>query len=205
MRGEADTHTRVVYWLKILLPLAALAILSTLFLFSRDFAPEGLLPFSEVDVEDLAREQRLTAPEFAGMTSDGAGVTIKAATARPELPGTQGASAEAIEAAYARGDFRATMTADQGLVNQGAGIVTLDGGVNMETSTGYRLTTGAIVVRLDRTLATAPGAVEGRGPLGTIDAGAMELRSAPGEENRDVLVFNKGVRLVYDPKGREAE
>ena len=41
--ARADTHTRVVGWLKVALPLAALAILSTLFLVARRIDPEAAL------------------------------------------------------------------------------------------------------------------------------------------------------------------
>ena len=37
--ARADRHTRVVGWLKVALPLAALAILSTLFLVARRIDP----------------------------------------------------------------------------------------------------------------------------------------------------------------------
>ena len=40
--------------------LSALAILSTLFLVADQIDPEDALPFAEVDVEDLAREPRMT-------------------------------------------------------------------------------------------------------------------------------------------------
>ena len=74
--ARADAHTRVVTWLKIALPLAALAILSTLFLLADKIDPEDALPYAEVDVEDLAREPRMTLPSNAGTTSDGAALIV---------------------------------------------------------------------------------------------------------------------------------
>ena len=76
--ARADAHTRVVTWLKIALPLAALAILSTLFLLADKIDPEDALPYAEVDVEDLAREPRMTLPSYAGTTSDGAALSLTA-------------------------------------------------------------------------------------------------------------------------------
>ena len=58
-----DRHTRVVGWLKLALPLAALVILSTLFLVADRIDPEDALPYAKVDVEGLARAPRMTAPE----------------------------------------------------------------------------------------------------------------------------------------------
>ncbi|MGB3251218.1 MAG: hypothetical protein WBB13_18855, partial [Tabrizicola sp.] len=73
--ARVDRHTRLVGWLKVALPLTALAILSTLFLVARRIDPEAALPYAEVDVEDLAREPRMTAPTYAGTTEDGAALT----------------------------------------------------------------------------------------------------------------------------------
>ncbi|MGB4909398.1 MAG: hypothetical protein WBP15_12770, partial [Tabrizicola sp.] len=85
--ARVDRHTRLVGWLKVALPLTALAILSTLFLVARRIDPEAALPYAEVDVEDLAREPRMTAPTYAGTTEDGAALTLSADEARPEAEG----------------------------------------------------------------------------------------------------------------------
>ena len=56
--ARADFHSRLVGWLKVVLPLAALAILSTLFLLADLIDPTAAIPYAEVDVEDLARDPR---------------------------------------------------------------------------------------------------------------------------------------------------
>jgi lipopolysaccharide export system protein LptC len=81
--GHENLHSRVVAWLKIILPLTALGILSTLFLFSRTIDPSDAIPYATVDVEERAREPRVTAPAYAGVTSDGARLSMTAAEARP--------------------------------------------------------------------------------------------------------------------------
>ena len=47
-----NLHSRLVYWLKITLPLVALMILSSVFLLSRSIRPEDAIPFAEVDIAD---------------------------------------------------------------------------------------------------------------------------------------------------------
>ena len=71
-----DSHSRLVGWLKVALPLTALALLSTLFLVARKIDPEAALPYAEVDVAERIREPRMTAPTYAGVTEDGATLTI---------------------------------------------------------------------------------------------------------------------------------
>jgi len=200
MPSAPDTHSRIVFWLKILLPLGALAILSTLFLFSRDVGPEGLLPISNVDVEEMAREQRITRPHFAGMTSDGAAVTVRAETARPGTEET-GGSMERIEAEYAAGDGRTIrLRAELGQIDAATSILHLSGKVLAETSDGYRIETDAIQGRLDRTEVSSPGKVTATAPFGTLTAGAMRLSRSPTDGGMDRMDFNGGVRLIYLPR-----
>ena len=46
-----NLHSHVMAWLKVLLPMAALALLSTLFLLSRRTDPVTDLPISDVELE----------------------------------------------------------------------------------------------------------------------------------------------------------
>lgn len=89
-----NLHSRLVSWLKVVLPLAALAILSTLFLVARTINPDDAIPYADVDVADRVREPRITAPTWAGITSDGAALSVEAAAARPgQSPGEEGRAA----------------------------------------------------------------------------------------------------------------
>ena len=82
-------RTRTVRWLRVLLPLLALAMLSTLFLFSRGSDGESQIPYADVDAEAMARDPRLVAPEYAGVTPDGAQLTLRATEAAPARAGCQ--------------------------------------------------------------------------------------------------------------------
>ena len=62
MAGQTNLHSTVVAWLKVALALIALAMLSTLFLFSDKIDPSDAIPFAEVDIADRIREPRLTMP-----------------------------------------------------------------------------------------------------------------------------------------------
>ncbi len=75
---------RVVAWLKIILPLLALAILSTLFLVARTIDPAKNIPYADVDIEELTREQRIGNPNYSGVTADGTAIRLKARQAKPD-------------------------------------------------------------------------------------------------------------------------
>ena len=197
MVTAGDGHYRLVFWLKIVLPLIALAILSTLFLGSRNIGGDGTVPFSDVDLDALARDPQLTAPEYSAMTRDGAALTVKSDLARPT---SSGVMASALAARYELQDGqRIDLSAAQGNFDEAAGTLTMSGGVRVETSAGYRLETGDLTGRLDRTQLSAPGMVVAEAPFGRIEAGSMQLDRADGNGGDSILVFKDRVRLVYEP------
>jgi lipopolysaccharide export system protein LptC len=198
---RADTHTRVVGWLKVALPLAALAILSTLFLVARRIDPEAALPYAEVDVEDLAREPRMTAPTYAGTTSDGAALTLSAAEARPAADGAPAAAAGLRLELTTPDGARTELQAGTARMDPVARELILSDGVTMTTSSGYRLETAAVAARLDRTGLESRAPVTATGPAGDIRADRMAISQDAQTPGAYVLVFNGGVRLVYQPGG----
>ena len=162
--ARVDRHTRLVGWLKVALPLAALAILSTLFLVADRIDPEDDLPYAEVDVEELAREPRMTAPSYAGTTSDGAALTLTAEEARPEATDTP-AEARGLRLELDTPDgARTELRAATAVVDEPADRLVLSGGVRVTTSTGYVLDTPEVAARLDRSGLESRGEVRATGP-----------------------------------------
>ena len=188
----------MVFWLKIAMPLLALAILSTLFLFARQVEFEGTLPYAQVKIDDLARDPRLSAPEYAGVTSDGASVKVAARTARPGKDAASPVTATDVVALYeTSAGGKLTIEARTGTFDSGKALLTLKGSVVLTTADGYVLRTEELLSALNETLITANVKVVADTPLGQIEAGAMRLNGPVAEH---LLVFNKGVRLVYKPE-----
>ena len=188
--ARADRHTRVVGWLKVALPLAALAILSTLFLVARRIDPEAALPYAEVDVEDLAREPRMTAPTYAGLTSDGAALTLSAKEARPVAEGAPAAAAGLRLALDTPDGARTELVAGTAVMDNDTREIVLSGGVVVTTSTGYRLETTEVAAKLDRTGLESRAPVVATGPAGDIRADRMVLSQDNQTPGSYVLGFN---------------
>lgn len=194
-----NVHSRLVAWLKVLLPLTALGLLSTLFLLSNRIDPDAAIPFAEVDVQQMAREPRLTKPEFSAMTKDGAAISLRAAEARPDTGGAAGASAVNLVGRLDMPDgSRADLSANQAQINPETGKIELSAGVAVTTSQGYVLATDLLQADTNETRLIAPGAVAGVAPMGKLNAGAMEL-SMTGPDHTQLLVFKDGVKLIYRP------
>ncbi len=196
-----DVHTRVVGVLKLALPLMALAILSTLFLLADRIDPDDALPYAEVDVEERAREPRMTAPSYAGTTADGASLTLTANEARPKAADAP-AQAQGLRLELATPDGGLTeLHAATAVMDQTTRQVLLSGGVTVTTGTGYRLETAEVAAKLDRSGLESRGEVKATGPAGDLQAGGMTLRQDNQTPGAYVLVFNRGVRLIYQPGG----
>lgn len=195
------TRTRIVRWLRILLPLAALCLLSTLFLFSRESQTESQIPYAEVDAEAMARDPRVIAPQYAGVTADGAQLALTAAEVAPR----EGGTASDLRLDWRRPDgLSADVIAPQASVEDGT--ISLRGGVRMTTSSGWTIDAQGIDAAMDRSHLAAGEGISAQAPFGTLTAGQMELvpdvpggGQAPVEGAPSILNFSGGVRLIYQP------
>lgn len=196
-----DGMLRIIGFLKVVLPLAALVLLSLVFLLARSVDPSRALPLARVDVEDLARDPRVSSATYAGETADGAALTVMARVMRTDPEGVMRLDAEGIEAEIVTADgARTTFAAETGWLDRGSGNVGLSGGVAIEAAPGYSLHATEVVAALDRTHAEATGGVAGQAPAGALSARRLSVRADPASEDRYVLVFNGDVRLLYHPR-----
>lgn len=191
---KLHAHTRRVRVLKVTLPLLALAILSSLFLFSRTITMEGALPFAEVDIADRLREPKMTDVHIATAADNGSFITLTAATLTPTAGGE--VSSRAVLGTIKSVDgSEILLNAAEVVYNDSAETAALTGGVMM-TSAGYDMHAQALDVSMPNAQVDSRGAVSADGPLGQLDAGQM---SATQTQNGAVIVFTFGVQVVYTP------
>lgn len=196
-----DGYSRLIAWLKVLLPLMALVLLSTLFLLSRNIDPMAALPFADTEINERLSGQQITGPFFSGTTDGGDLVSVSAGTmsTRSDLKNeAQDFSAQIDLAA----GTRIILFADRGEFDLASSESTLEGNVVITTSTGYKLSSDALVADFDELALTSPGPVTGTGPFGTLDAGNMHLQQATQGTNAQ-LIFTNRVKLIYSPQTRE--
>lgn len=203
MARRDNLYSRLVAWMKIILPLIALGLLSTLFLISRNFDPTKDIPVATIDLEQRAHDLGATNPSFAGMTSGGDQVRLRAISARPEKGDPRRLLAEDVTA-----ELRLTsgavidIVSDHADVHQTNYTATLRGNVHVTTTTGFEFGTDLLNSRFDHLFAESPGPVSGSGPAGDLNAGRMVLST--DEISGDAhLLFTDGVKLVYTPRNSE--
>ena len=198
--SQLDFHSKAIGWLKIILPLAALALLSTLFLVARTVNPEDAIPFAEVNVADRIREPRMTDATFVTITDDGSSLTIDAAEVRPDTENGSGRATTMTGMLEMPGGVTANLKAAGALMDSAKRLVTLSGGVEIATSTGWVLHTEALKALLDRTEISADQPVMAEGPAGKVTADTMRIAESSEMPGKYVLVFNGRVKLIYSPE-----
>ena len=191
-----QSYSRAVAGLKILLPLFALGILSTLFMLSRPVDPEANLPFSDEEVQELKKEQRVGRPSYTGMTGDGSAITVVADAARPDITNPARFDADNLSAQIEteRG-VRIDIDAPSGVIDNDSELLTLSGGVEVQTSDGYTVLTDEVETTLDSTRLQTTGRVQGSGPAGDLWADQMEMTQQ--ENGSTLMVFKGDVKVIY--------
>ena len=198
---RADRYSRLVLWLKVTLPLLALAILSTLFFVAETLDPEAAIPYADVDVEQVLQDQGMTRPTFGGVTSEGVEIQLTALEVRPDPEVRSRLNGRSLKADLKIPDRGSIMIrSPDGSVDADSGVASLTGGALLQSSTGYRVETEAITASLKEATARADSEVKATGPVGRLTAGAMELMRQHDDNPSYLLVFKNGVRLIYEPK-----
>jgi lipopolysaccharide export system protein LptC len=197
-----DSHSRLVQLFKVLLPLAALGLLSTLFLLSDSVDPESTIPFAEGDVIERIRDQQITEPFFSGVTDKGEEIQF---TADSVSPGGTYSPAEArnLRALLTLNNGgHINLTSNTGHLSMETEMATFTGNVVITTADGLEVTTDLLSTSIREVAGSAPGEVEGHGPIGEFTAGSMEL--GPKKVGGPIhVLFTNGVKLLYDPKKSE--
>jgi lipopolysaccharide export system protein LptC len=196
--SQHSRYSRLVAVLKFVLPLTALVLLSLVFLVARTIDPTQAIPLAEIDVEDRARDPRLSGARFAGVTQDGAALTIKTETARADQAVALRMEVTGLDLRL-EGENGETFLAraQSGVLDRGTGRFEMSGGLEISTTPGYRLSSARLTGLLDSTRIESPGPISGAAPAGEITAGTMAMRADSSGGAGYRLVFGGGVRLLY--------
>lgn len=196
--ARGDFYSTTVNWVKVTLPLIAIALLSSLFLLSGTPDPEAALPYAEVDIEQITREQRVTAPRFAGVLDEGREIILLAEAVAADTGQIDRIRAQSIDG---RIDIDATevmtLRATLGEFDMAAQIASLNDGVSVETTQGYRMESDSVIMALDEIRLSAPTPVHITGPGLDLTADAMEIEEINGAP---ILRFTGSVRMLYQPE-----
>ncbi|MBE0413069.1 hypothetical protein [Yoonia sp.] len=198
MRPSDNLHSQIVGWAKIILPLAALGLLSTLFLLARSPSSQFDIPFAEI--AEIARDQRIISPQFSGLTDEGAIVTIAARSAQPDAVRPDTVQIDALTMRMENLDGSTlVVSATRGELDGRDRIARFMGLARLETSTGFEMETNGLIAELDTGVVTSDGLLEIRAPFGELTAGKVTFKMTQDQTGQQML-FTDGVRLIYRPQ-----
>lgn len=193
-----NLYSKAVVWVKIILPLIAIALLSSVFLLAGAPDPDAALPYAEVDVDQISREQRVSQPRFAGVLGDGQEIVLTADAVSADADQTDAIRAQAINGRMEMSDDGfLTIEAAMGEIDMAQQLATFTDGVLLQSSLGYRIESDAMVMALDVLNMRSLTPIHVTGPGLDVTADTMELAGPDGET---ILRFNGSVRVLYEPQ-----
>jgi len=196
---RVKTYSRAVAWMKVLLPLSAVAVVAVLFVSAQK--PGELTDiFSTEELAALGAGLRLDSPRFAGVTPEGEPFAIRADWALPDGAMPSFVDLERPEGEIELHDGRTVSAkADTGRIHREQKTLVLKGSVVLDTSDGYHIETGQLEIDLDTKTAKGVGPVRGSGPNGQIDAGSFRAEAGEDGAENGKIWFENRVRLVLIP------
>lgn len=207
-----SSYSRAVRWLKIGLPLLALALLSSIFLIPQEHEFDGGIVYSSADLLRLGEGMSVARPRIEGSSVEGEPFVVEAESATPDGPDPERVDLEEVRAQFTQAEGREIrISAASGALQPKAQLLALEGTVRLETSDGYLVETERVETNLADGEAQAPGRVVATGPQGRIEAGSFRARRveaqdpAPlgGLEPGEYLWFEDGVRVNWTPPPRD--
>ena len=199
---QRDRYSHVIHILKWAFPIVGITLIGSVFLLSKTNKLSELAEVIDGPLAELAVGQRITNPNFSGVTKSGDAFSIMAEWALPN-----GAKPTKIELTkpHTTINFKdgRTMrtTAGLGTLDIRSNAAILSDGVKLRTTDGYTATSTSVKIYFESGNLYSEGPVTTKGLAGSIEAGAMTLTQNLDRDHMEnaVLVFNKGVKLIYNP------
>lgn len=195
-------YTRLVTVTKVILPLIAIGLLGTVFLFTNDDSLEGGFSFSKADLVALESGMRIDKPKMFGSNPEGDIYNFVADALLPDSLDPSLVEAQRIsgEIKYQSGE-EIQISAEKAEFLLDGNQIRLSGGVLAVMSDGSRISGEGLLAELDSGKLTSTSAITASGPLGNIQAGNFRVeRVGEEDEEKQMIWFENGVMLSFKPE-----
>lgn len=201
---DPTLYSQLVQILKVVLPITAIVLMSTIFLIQAEDPLDGVLVFSDFDRGTLSEGLTIRNPEITGVSDQGRAFRISAATAIPDGPTPKTIRFTQFIARMDDPNGESVdIVASQGVAEVQSQILRILGDVRIKTSNGYSARTeGAVADIQGGWLETSTEAIV-EGPVGTITSGKLRIEDRDG--TNQFLSFGNGVKVTYLPNANMAE
>lgn len=202
MARRIGAYSNFVFFAKIVLPLTAIVLLATVFLFTTEQTLENGFQFSSADLSSLASGMQVVKPRFSGSNEKGDTYSFSADSMQPDSP-----QPDRIDVIGLSGqiDFfsgiSAQITAGKAELLRKTDSMRLFDDVMIVMSDGLRASTSGLMANFGNGSLISDGKVSANGPMGRIEAGSMRVETIiDGEEENRMIWFENGVTLSFKPE-----
>jgi len=200
MRRRAINYTRFIQLVKVIMPLVAIALLSTVFLFTKNKTLEGGFEFAKADFLALESGMQVTKPRISGSNKQGDTFYFSASVLVPDAP-----KPEKLTAQNLSGEIRfldgvtLDLSARAAEMNITDHTIQLSGEALVVFSNGLRATTDHVFADLDNGSLTTDGDVRAVGEMGVIEAGNLRIETIRMEDSEKRMIwFENNVKVVLN-------
>jgi lipopolysaccharide export system protein LptC len=185
-------YSRMIRWMRLALPLAALAIAAVVFTWTGP--REALLTLEAAKIEKTVGKNELLSPRFENIDNENRPYTLTAKRAVQDENDEKLVILENPKAdmKLENGHWVA-IEAAQGAFQEGERKLLLRGDVRLFRDGGYQLETPELHIDIKNSSAVSDKDVHAEGPEGTLEAKGLEGRNADG-----ILIFKGPAKLVLN-------
>ena len=193
-------YFRVINFLKIALPVIGVGLIIAMFILSRDQVSKAVLPLDKNKFEHELAKQQINQLYYSGQTDAGDELALSAQAAAESLEGQGKLEMKSVSATVkTKYGLEINATAQFAEYSYSDKLLKMSGSVLISSSTGYQLSTPALLVSTDGTYIRGVGPVEGFSPMGKIQAGKIEIKRESANAPMQ-LWFSEKVMIDYEPK-----
>ncbi len=197
----AMRHSRFVRVMKVVLPIAAFAIVAGLALFGASYKADDELTVTFTQSPKLKEDRRMVAPVFTGTTARGQPFEVTADSAQRQEANPDQVLLDTLKASLGLTEVSGVLiTADKGLLDLDKQTMQVMGDIIARTDDGYVFHTEKVFIDIDRQAARGDMPIKGHGPAGELEAARFEL-----QEGGEILRFEGGVTLTIKPDALERD
>ena len=185
-----STKDKVFGVLKVVLPVAAVAVLGTIVIWPLAAAQEFSFLLDKDKVEMAKERLRIDDALYRGETARGEAFVISAGGAVQRSSAVQIVELTMLKAKLAREDGPATVVAPAGRYFMATDMLQINGPVRLDSAAGYSLDSSTVDIDLNRRTVVTTKPVTGVMPLGTFRANSLT-----GDIQGRNIVLDGGVHL----------
>ncbi|TAH37772.1 MAG: LPS export ABC transporter periplasmic protein LptC [Alphaproteobacteria bacterium] len=192
-------YSEIVYWLKIVLPALAVAILLTITVWPNLIENENRFSLTTENVmEEAPQASLIVGPRYTGTTNNGLSYTIRAAAAAPSPENANAINLKDLKIdIQSQNNTTIFVSANKSTYWRNRHGMSTQGDIVIRTNSGYEIKSDVAYADFAQGILWSDSAISGRSPQGSFTASGFEAK----DDGNQVILRGK-VKVNLLPKGK---